>query len=351
MKKATYLTESKTGNQFYDIKKVAMDHGVDLKTLPYTIRVLLENVVRNSHDENLENNVQDVLNWEKSADKTVDFYPSRIILQDLTGVPAIVDLASLRSASEKMGMSPEKINPEIPVDMVVDHSVQIDRAGNAAAFAYNQKKEFERNHERYKMIKWAQKSFNNFKVVAPDTGIIHQVNLEYLSPVVQQKNKVLYPDSVLGTDSHTTMINGLGVLGWGVGGIEAEAAMLGTASSFLIPQVVGVHLTGKLPSGVVATDLALTITHRLRETNVVGKFVEYFGDGYENLSVADRATIANMSPEYGATCGFFPFDKHSDDYLKLTSRDDNQIKLIDTYLKNNGMYMTQVSKAISITQL
>ena len=334
----SYMTILDNGYQLYDIKKIASDYGVDLSTLPYTIRVLLENVARNSKPEDLEENITNILNWDKNSDKTVDFYPSRIILQDLTGVPAIVDLASLRSAAKKMGLDPEKINPEIPVDMVVDHSVQIDRAGNAAAFAYNQKKEFERNHERYKMIKWAQKSFNNFKVVAPDTGIIHQVNLEYLSPVVQQKNKVLYPDSVLGTDSHTTMINGLGVLGWGVGGIEAEAAMLGTASSFLIPQVVGVHLTGKLPSGVVATDLALTITHRLRETNVVGKFVEYFGDGYENLSVADRATIANMSPEYGATCGFFPFDKHSDDYLKLTSRDDNQIKLIDTYLKNNGMY-------------
>lgn len=334
----SYMTILDNGYQLYDIKKIASDYGVDLSTLPYTIRVLLENVARNSKPEDLEENITNILNWDKNSDKTVDFYPSRIILQDLTGVPAIVDLASLRSAAKKMGLDPEKINPEIPVDMVVDHSVQIDRAGNAAAFAYNQKKEFERNHERYKMIKWAQKSFNNFKVVAPDTGIIHQVNLEYLSPVVQQKNKVLYPDSVLGTDSHTTMINGLGVLGWGVGGIEAEAAMLGTASSFLIPQVVGVHLTGKLPSGVVATDLALKITHRLRETNVVGKFVEYFGDGYENLSVADRATIANMSPEYGATCGFFPFDKHSDDYLKLTSRDDNQIKLIDTYLKNNGMY-------------
>ncbi|GEO70325.1 aconitate hydratase AcnA [Levilactobacillus acidifarinae] len=342
MKKATYLTESKTGNQFYDIKKVAMDHGVDLETLPYTIRVLLENVVRNSHDEDLENNVQDVLNWEKNADKTVDFYPSRIILQDLTGVPAIVDLASLRSASEKMGMSPEKINPEIPVDLVVDHSVQIDKAGNAAAFAYNTKKEFERNHERYEMIKWAQNSFKNFHAVAPDTGIIHQINLEYLSPIVQKKvvdgATLLYPDSVFGTDSHTTMINGIGVLGWGVGGIEAEAAMLGTASSFLIPKVVGVQLTGKLPSGVVATDLALTITNRLRQTNLVGKFVEYFGTGYEQLTVADRATIANMSPEYGSTCGYFPFDQHATDYLELTGRDADQIKLVNEYLHNNDLY-------------
>ena len=338
MEKNSYITTLDNGYQFYDIKKIALEHNVDLSTLPYTIRVLLENVARNSKPENLENNIKNILNWNQNSDKTVDFDPSRIILQDLTGVPAIVDLASLRSAAKKMGLDPEKINPEIPVDMVVDHSVQVDRAGNTAAFAYNQKKEFERNHERYQMIKWAQKSFNNFKVVTPDTGIIHQVNLEYLSPVVQQKNKALYPDSILGTDSHTTMINGLGVLGWGVGGIEAEAAMLGTASSFLIPQVVGVHLTGKLPSGVVATDLALTITHRLRETNVVGKFVEYFGDGYENLSVADRATIANMSPEYGATCGFFPFDKHSDDYLHLTGRDEQQIKLINDYLKNNDMY-------------
>ncbi|EEW53500.1 aconitate hydratase AcnA [Limosilactobacillus antri] len=338
MVKNPYISTLNSGHKFYDLKKIASKYDVDLATLPYTIRVLLENVARNSQPKDLDQNIIDILNWNQNSDKTVDFYPSRIILQDLTGVPAIVDLASLRSAAKKMGLDPEKINPEIPVDMVVDHSVQIDHAGNAAAFAYNQKKEFERNHERYEMIKWAQKSFNNLKVVAPDTGIIHQVNLEYLSPVVQQKDNMLYPDSVLGTDSHTTMINGLGVLGWGVGGIEAEAAMLGTASSFLIPQVVGVHLTGELPSGVVATDLALTITHLLRETNVVGKFVEYFGDGYQNLSVADRATIANMSPEYGATCGFFPFDAQSDEYLRLTGRSEGQIKLISNYLKNNGMY-------------
>lgn len=342
MTKNSYLIDCDNKYQMYDIKKIASEHNVDFNTLPYTIRVLVENVARNSKPEDLEQNLNNILHWNKNNDKAVDFYPSRIILQDFTGVPAIVDLAALRSAAKEMGKDPEKINPEIPVDMVIDHSVQVDEASNAGAFAYNQKKEFQRNHERYEVIKWAQNSFKNLRVVAPDLGIIHQVNLEYLAPVVQQKKvgdkTMLYPDSVLGTDSHTTMINGLGVLGWGVGGLEAEAAMLGTASSFPIPEVVGVHLHGKAPTGIVAMDIALTVTHRLRETNLIGKFVEYFGDGYENLSVADRATLGNMSPEYGSTCGFFPYDGHSDDYMKLTNRTPEHIKLVDEYLHKSGLY-------------
>lgn len=342
MKNKSYIKNLDNNYQMFDIKMVASEHHVDFDTLPYTIRVLVENVVRNSKPEKLEENLNNILHWDENHDKAVDFLPSRIILQDLTGVPAIVDLAALRSAAKAMGKDPEKINPELPVDMVIDHSIQVDESSNAGAFAYNRKKEFERNHERYEVLKWAQNSFKNLKVVAPDLGIIHQVNLEFLAPVVSQKkiaaNTMLFPDSVFGTDSHTTMINGLGILGWGVGGIEAEAAMLGTSSSFPIPEVVGVHLHGEVRPGIVAMDVALTVTHILRENNVVGKFVEYFGDGYQKLSVADRATLGNMSPEYGATCGFFPFDQHSDSYLKLTNRTPEHISVVDKYFHSAGLY-------------
>lgn len=337
-----YLAQLNNSGSYYDIKKAAEENGVDFAKLPYTIRILLENVLRTAPEDEKDKAVKQLLDWDNNHSNVVKMFPSRIILQDYTGVPCIVDLASMRTAAEKMGIDPEKINPKIPVDLVIDHSVQVDKAGNAAALAYNIQKEFKRNAERYRVLKWAQKSFKNFQAIPPDTGIIHQINLEYLSPVVQQQKKnnvnILYPDSVLGTDSHTTMINGLGVLGWGVGGIEAEACMLGEPSTFLIPPVVGVKLTGKLPAGTVATDLALTITNELRKHNVVGKFVEYFGDGYQNLSLPDRATISNMSPEYGATCGYFPIDDESLRYLKLTNRSDQQIKLIEDYAKANGLF-------------
>ncbi|WP_125588547.1 aconitate hydratase AcnA [Companilactobacillus jidongensis] len=328
------------GVNYLDLNKITNEAGVDIETFPYTIRVLLENVARHANGGINDPNVQRVLHWRENIGQSIAFYPARIILQDYTGVPCVVDLASMREAAKKMNIDPESVNPEIPVDLVVDHSVQVDKAGNPYAMAYNIKREYERNSERYKLLKWAQKSFDNFKAIPPDTGIIHQINIEHISPVVQndEKKNVFYPDTVFGTDSHTTMINGLGVLGWGVGGLEAEACMLGEPSIFSVPEVIGVRLTGKLPSGVVATDLALTITNLLRQHDVVGKFVEYFGPGYQNLGVADRATLGNMSPEYGSTCGFSPFDEESVKYLKLTGRSEDIIKRAIDYNKLNSLF-------------
>ncbi|MCI1987050.1 MAG: aconitate hydratase AcnA [Lactobacillus sp.] len=326
--------------QFWSIEAAASADNIQIQTLPYSIRILLENALRKNDGDVNATDVQHLLNWQKNVGTPVNFYPARIILQDYTGVPCVVDLASMREAAVKMGKPAESINPAIPVDLVVDHSVQIDKAGNPAAMAFNIKREYERNAERYKLLKWAQKSFTNFQAIPPDTGIIHQINIEHLSPVVQfdRKTNALYPDSVFGTDSHTTMINGLGVLGWGVGGIEAEACMLGEPSIFSIPEVIGVHLTGKLPSGVVATDLALSMTQVLRENQVVGKFVEYFGSGYQQLGVADRATLANMAPEYGSTCGYCPFDESSIAYLKLTGRDNELIARTTEYMRGNALF-------------
>ncbi|RYL92210.1 aconitate hydratase AcnA [Sporolactobacillus sp. THM19-2] len=321
----------------------------DIERLPYSIKVLLEAllrqcdgvVIKREHVENLARWGTDDLN--KGID--VPFNPARIILQDFTGVPAVVDLASLRKAMADLGGDPEKINPEKTVDLVVDHSVQVDRFGTTDALKVNMEKEFERNGERYKFLKWAQKSFENFHAVPPATGIVHQVNLEYLASVVLHKKEedgslLAFPDTLIGTDSHTTMINGLGVLGWGVGGIEAEAGMLGQPSYFPVPDVVGVRITGSLPEGTTATDLALSVTQMLREESVVGKFVEFFGPSLSHMSLADRATISNMSPENGATATFFPVDRVTLDYLRLTGRSEEQVQLVEDYCKENHLYYT-----------
>ncbi|MDP4084610.1 MAG: aconitate hydratase AcnA [Bacillota bacterium] len=315
--------------------------------LPYSIKVLLESVLRQLDGRVItKEHVENLAKWNTPEQRDVDvpFKPSRVILQDFTGVPAVVDLASLRKAMADMGGDPDKINPEIPVDLVIDHSVQVDKYGTNEALQLNMEKEFERNMERYKFLNWAQKAFDNYRAVPPATGIVHQVNLEYLANVVQvvEKNGELetFPDSLVGTDSHTTMINGIGVLGWGVGGIEAEAGMLGQPSYFPVPEVIGVKLVGELPNGTTATDLTLKITQVLRSHGVVGKFVEFYGPGVAKLTLADRATIANMAPEYGATCGFFPVDDESLSYMRLTGRDEDHIKVVEAYSKANGLFLT-----------
>ncbi|MGI2326662.1 aconitate hydratase AcnA [Planococcus sp. YIM B11945] len=314
--------------------------------LPYSIKVLLESVLR-QHDGYVikDEHVEDLAKWGEHANEEaeVPFKPSRVILQDFTGVPVVVDLASLRSAMAEMGGDPNKINPDVPVDLVVDHSVQVDSYGTNEALKINTKLEFERNAERYQFLNWAQKAYDNYRAVPPETGIVHQVNLEYLANVVHAIENAdgtfeAYPDTLVGTDSHTTMINGLGVLGWGVGGIEAEAGMLGQPSFFPIPEVIGVKLTNSLPNGATATDLALKITQVLRQKGVVGKFVEFYGAGVTTLPLADRSTIANMAPEYGATCGFFPVDEEALDYLRLTGREDSHIAIVKAYLQENDMF-------------
>ncbi|HEU5281115.1 MAG TPA: aconitate hydratase AcnA [Gammaproteobacteria bacterium] len=316
-----------------------------ISRLPVSLKILLENLLR--HEDNLTVNHDDIkaihawLNNKKS-DREINYRPARVLMQDFTGVPAVVDLGAMRDAIVRMGGNATQINPLSPVDLVIDHSIQVDAFASQEAMGINGKMEMERNSERYAFLRWGQTAFNNFRVVPPDTGICHQVNLEYLAKTVwHQKNAdatIAYPDTLVGTDSHTTMINGLGVLGWGVGGIEAEAAMLGQPISMLIPEVVGVKLTGKLREGVTATDLVLTLTEMLRKKGVVGKFVEYYGSGLSDLSVADRATIANMAPEYGATCGFFPVDQATLDYLTLTGRDANTVALVEAYAKTQGLW-------------
>lgn len=326
---------------YYDISEL---EGIE--KLPYSLRMLLESLLRQKNDTTInQNHIQSLLDYLKGiSGKETVFLPSRVVLQDFTGVPAIVDLAAMRDAMVKLGKNPKLINPEIPVDLVIDHSVQVDAQGNELALILNAQKEFERNHERYEFLKWAEQSFENFRVVPPATGIIHQVNIEYLSEVITEKNGLLYPDSVFGTDSHTTMINGLGVLGWGVGGIEAEAVMLGEPSSLLVPEVVGVRLTGKLGIFATATDLALTVTKVLRDEKVVGKFVEFFGEGLKNLSLADRATIANMAPEYGATCGYFPIDEETLKYLRATNRSEEVVSRVEEYSKANKLFYDAASE-------
>lgn len=321
---------------YFDLPSIAATYQKDITAYPYSIRVLIESLARHEEIAGLEN----LVNFNaKKPTGVVPFRPSRVVLQDFTGVPAVVDLAAMRDAVVKLDGDPRIINPEIPVTLVVDHSVQVDCAGTKESLAYNTEKEFERNHERYQFLKWAQQAFDNFEVVPPETGIIHQVNLEYLSDVIlKNEKKLLFPDSLEGTDSHTTMINGLGVLGWGVGGIEAEAAILGEASYFPTPEVIGVELTGSLSPGATATDLALYLTERLRNEKVVGKFVEYFGNGYKTLSLSDRATIANMAPEYGATCGFCPIDEETLAYLRLTGRTERQVQLVTAYAKQNSLF-------------
>lgn len=320
----------------FDINKASAEVGFDLRKLPYSLRVLFENTIRTNTQTQAMLAFKQWLSRETLASE-VNFMPSRVLMQDFTGVPAVVDLAAMRDAAKRLGKDPLKINPLIPTDLVIDHSVQVDYAGNADAFAKNVDLEMQRNLERYQFLKWGQSAFDNCRVVPPGTGICHQVNLEYLAQVIwtQQDNDTIfaYPDSVVGTDSHTTMINGLSVLGWGVGGIEAEAAMLGRALPMILPDVVGVKLTGVLQDHATATDLVLTVTQMLRKYGVVGKFVEFFGSGLDSLSLADRATIANMAPEYGATCGFFPIDNETIKYLTLTARDSEQIKLVEEYAK------------------
>ena len=305
--------------------------------LPYSLRMLLESLVRQKNDLSITQAHIDAVANFKVGEETV-FLPSRVILQDFTGVPAVVDLAAMRDAMATLGKDPNLINPAIPVDLIIDHSVQTDASGTGQALAENARLEFERNRERYEFLKWAEQSFENFRVVPPATGIIHQVNIEYLTDVINRKDNLLFPDSVFGTDSHTTMINGIGVLGWGVGGIEAEAVMLGEPSSLSVPEVIGVKLVGKLGKFASATDLALTVTHVLRKANVVGKFVEFFGEGMSDLSLSDRATVANMAPEYGATCGFFPIDEESLTYLRETNRSEETIAIVEAYAKANQMF-------------
>jgi aconitate hydratase len=327
----------RVGDRSYGIYRLdELQASYDIARLPYTLRVLLENVLRTGD----EADVEAVAHWDAKAEPSneISFSPSRVLLQDLTGVPAVVDLAAMRNAMADLGGDPSKINPVIPAELVIDHSVQVDAFASRLAFGRNVELEFERNHERYLFLRWGQESLSGFKVVPPGTGICHQVNLEYLARVVDDRDGVAFPDTLVGTDSHTTMINGLGVLGWGVGGIEAEAAMLGQPLSMLVPQVVGFKLSGALREGATATDLVLTVTEILRKAGVVGKFVEYFGDGVTALPLADRATLGNMSPEYGATCGFFPVDEITLEYLRLTGRSAERIALVEAYCKENLLW-------------
>lgn len=337
----------KVGNQQYDYFSIPKleEKGLKVKRLPFALKILLENVLRNEDGLSCEKkDIESISNWNSKAEPSneIPYTPARVLLQDFTGVPAVVDLGAMRDAIKEMGGNPEKINPLLPAELVIDHSVEVDTFGSSEAFKVNAKKEFERNEERYQFLKWGQSSIKNFKVVPPDTGIVHQVNVEYLARVVfageDGKGKIAYPDTLVGTDSHTTMVNGLGVLGWGVGGIEAEAAMLGQAIPMLVPHVIGVKLNGTLPKNVNTTDVVLTITQILRKKGVVEKFVEFFGDGVASLSLADRTTIANMAPEYGSTCGIFPIDKVAIDYLRFTGRDEQSVLLAEAYAKAQGFY-------------
>lgn len=330
--------------RYYDLHALAEQHP-QVKKLPFSLKILLENMLRNENGSTVtQKDIQNLLDWSKTKSSSHDmaFYPARVLMQDFTGVPGVVDLASMRDYVAKRGGDPSVINPLKPVDLVIDHSVMVDFYASETALDQNIQIEMKRNRERYEFLRWGQSAFDNFKVVPPGTGICHQVNLEYLGKAVWSENKngvtEAYPDTLVGTDSHTTMINGLGVLGWGVGGIEAEAVMLGQPISMLIPEVIGVKLTGRLREGVTATDLVLTVTEMLRKYGVVGKFVEYFGDGLDHLMLADRATIANMSPEYGATCGLFPIDQITLDYLALSGRDQQTIDLVEQYAKAQGMW-------------
>ncbi len=327
--------------QYYSLK--ALDGAFKLARLPYSYKILLENLLR--HEDGLNTTKADIealagADLKKLPAKDINFTPARVILQDFTGVPCVVDLAAMRDAIKKLGGNAAKVNPLCPVELVIDHSVMIDHYGSKQALDLNAKVEFERNAERYTFLRWGQEALQNFKAVPPDTGIVHQVNIEYLARVVFEKDGLLYPDSCFGTDSHTTMVNGIGVLGWGVGGIEAEAAMLGQPSSMLMPEVIGVRVTGKLAEGATATDLVLTVTEMLRKRGVVEKFVEFFGPGLANLAASDRNTIANMGPEYGATCGIFPIDEETLNYLRLTGRSDEQIAVVKAYAQAQGMWWT-----------
>lgn len=355
--RSTFTLNGKSYN-YYRLKAIQEAGVANVSKLPYSIKVLLESVLRQVDGRVIkEEHVENLAKWGTNELKEVDvpFKPSRIILQDFTGVPVVVDLAALRKAMADMGGDPQVINPAIPVDLVIDHSVMVDKAGSVDALDFNMDLEFSRNEERYQFLSWAQKAFNNYRAVPPATGIVHQVNLEYLANVVHvqetEDGTIAFPDTVFGTDSHTTMINGIGVLGWGVGGIEAEAGMLGQPSYFPVPEVIGVKLTGSLPSGTTATDVAIKVTQVLRQKGVVGKFVEYFGPGLQSMPLADRATIANMAPEYGATCGFFPIDAESLNYLRLTGRTEEQVQLVEAYCKANDLFYTPDAEEPTFTDL
>lgn len=340
------LSKLRVGDREFDYYRIADLPGLD--RLPYSLRVLVENLVRNRDGINITDEQMDaLLGWDPDAEPSheIQFTPSRVVMQDFTGVPCIVDLATMRDAVRDLGGDPEVINPQVPAQMVIDHSVQIDLAGVPGAIEHNMDVEYQRNRERYQFLRWGQQAFRNFRVVPPGTGIIHQVNIEYLAQVVMQKEPgregerpLAYLDSCVGTDSHTTMVNGLGILGWGVGGIEAEAAMLGQPISMLVPRVVGFKLTGSIPEGVTATDVVLTVTQMLREHGVVGKFVEFYGRGLSQVPLANRATLGNMSPEFGSTCGIFPIDEVTLDYLRLTGRSEDQIALVEAYAKANRLW-------------
>ena len=348
-------TSLKVGNkdyQYFSLK--ALDGQFKLSRLPYSYKILLENLLR--HEDGVNTTRADVealagANLKQLPAKDINFTPARVILQDFTGVPCVVDLAAMRDAIKKLGGDAAKVNPLCPVELVIDHSVMIDHYGSKEALDLNAKVEFQRNEERYTFLRWGQEALKNFKAVPPDTGIVHQVNIEYLARVVFDNDGLLYPDSCFGTDSHTTMVNGIGVLGWGVGGIEAEAAMLGQPSSMLMPEVIGVRVTGKLAEGATATDLVLTVTEMLRKRGVVEKFVEFFGPGLANLSASDRNTIANMGPEYGATCGIFPIDEETLNYLRLTGRSEDQIAVVKAYAQAQGMWWTPESPEAEYTDV
>jgi len=336
------LLNTKNGTfTFYSLAELEKQ-GRKISHMPFSIRILLENVLRNFDDFAITmENVETLLHWEpKGSDRDIPFKPARVLMQDFTGVPAVVDIASLRAELARKGKNPDEINPLIPVDLIIDHSVQVDYFGTEYAYARNMDEEYKRNRERYSFLKWAQKSFNNFSVVPPGMGICHQVNLEFLSKGVVERNGEIFPDSLVGTDSHTPMVNGIGVLAWGVGGIEAEAALLGQPIYFIMPEVIGLQLTGKLPPGSTATDLVLTIAELLRKYGVVGKFVEVFGPGLDELTVPDRATIGNMSPEFGSTVTYFPIDNKTLEYMRKSNRSEEQIKLVEDYCKANMLWRT-----------
>src|SRR5215467_4268365 len=343
----------KVGDQEFDhfsLEKAEQAGAGPVSKLPFSLKVMLENLLR--HEDGVSVSADDIRAVVRStsaqvSEKEIAFRPARVLMQDFTGVPAIVDLATMRDEFKRMGGDPKRINPLQQVDLVIDHSVQVDQFGTPAAFAFNADRELERNRERYVFLKWGQKAFQNCRVVPPDVGIVHQVNLEYIAKTVyvdkaNGRNRA-YPDTLVGTDSHTTMINGLGVVGWGVGGIEAEGAMLGQPLSMLIPQVIGFRLHGQMKEGTTATDVVLTVTQMLRAKGVVGKFVEFYGPGVSNLSLADRATIGNMAPEYGATIGFFPIDSETLNYLRLSGRDPEHVKIVEAYAKAQGLFRTDSS--------
>jgi len=339
------------GRTFEIFRLDALQSAYDVARLPFSLKILLENLLRNEDGVSVRReDIEALARWDAKAEPTAEiaFTPARVVMQDFTGVPAVVDLAAMRDAMADMGGDPAKINPLVPAELVIDHSVQVDAFGSRQAFQINADREFERNQERYAFLRWGQEAFDGFSVVPPDTGIVHQVNLEYLSRVIFESElegvTQAYPDTLVGTDSHTTMINGLGILGWGVGGIEAEAAMLGQPMSMLIPQVVGFRLTGALPEGATATDLVLTVTQMLRKHGVVGKFVEFYGEGIPNLPLADRATIGNMSPEFGSTCAIFPIDAETLRYLEFSGRPKERIELVEAYAREQGMWHDEGSE-------